>query len=616
MKRLKIAIAAGMALAVVLLAITPAPPPLVIVETHPTGTNPTNALQWALDINAFCYSPLGGGSWACGATGGVGPTGSTGATGSTGSTGATGGTGSTGATGATGVTGATGNTGTTGSTGLTGATGATGSAGATGATGATGGTGPTGSQGATGATGSTGATGVTGATGPTGATGATGSAGPTGSTGATGATGSVGATGPTGATGATGTNAGPSSAHGSVIGLGWNSDASGTGINTPMTTPGASLTPCGTVGTTGTKYYFLSPLAGYMRNYSLTLGAANGGFAIHAVTIINCNFGSSGSAVVFGPPSLSVAPTASVGGYVDAWSSTSPEYQHLNIWDGIAFAYNHAGGNTTSTISSQGSEFVSDDGTADTILGTSVNGVAFTASATQYVGFAGVVGATEANVTIPIPMAGTIKNLIVTNSTAGTNTATFYVNDNGSNTTVTTAITGGSAVVGNWADTTHSASVGAGDYLDVAVTTGASTQASLTAISLAFVPTDGVSAMFYGAWNGATVTTTEKYAQAFSSTVGTTIANTEFTSPIACTAKNLYVYQAAANGAGVTTTFALYVNGSASALTGTAAPGASGVIALDASHTVAIAQGALVTLGAITNTGTSGAMGGWSFQCQ
>jgi hypothetical protein len=99
----------------------------------------------------------------------------------------------------------------------------------------------------------------------------------------------------------------------------------------------------------------------------------------------------------------------------------------------------------------------------------------------------------------------------------------------------------------------------------------------------------------------------------------TTLANAQMGFPVACTATNLYIIQRTANAAGRTTTATLNVNGSDTALTGTitsaSGSGGTGVIAIDTSHSVSIAQGDLVALKLITNTSTSGTMGGWAMAC-
>jgi hypothetical protein len=266
-------------------------------------------------------------------------------------------------------------------------------------------------------------------------------------------------------------------------------------------------------------------------------------------------------------------------------------------------------------------EFISDDTTSDTIFSYAQSATALTVSSTQYLGFAGLLTATEGNVTIPVPVAGTLKNLIFSMSTSPAANVVVTVNINGSNSSLTATVAAGDTSIGNYSDLVHTASVAAGNYIDIQTVTGAGAQTAIPAATLAFVPTDGVSAVLWGNIAGATASTTAGYSKPIAPITSATEANEEATSPIACTLSHLYVYQSVANGAGVTTTFTLWRGvgstgaAAATAITGTIAPATTGAQAVDTTHSVAIAAGDRVTLQYVTNTGTSGAMGGWSMKC-
>jgi hypothetical protein len=87
--------------------------------------------------------------------------------------------------------------------------------------------------------------------------------------------------------------------------------------------------------------------------------------------------------------------------------------------------------------------------------------------------------------------------------------------------------------------------------------------------------------------------------------------------PAACTATHLWIMQSAANGAGNTTTFTLYKNGSATAITGTITNASgTGSIEVDSTHTVSFNASDSILLVASSSPSAGGKVGGWSFRCQ
>jgi hypothetical protein len=355
----------------------------------------------------------------------------------------------------------------------------------------------------------------------------------------------------------------------------------------------------------------MNPIGGYLRNVTININATNSNVSIHASVVPSCQISANGFDVVNGGPV--VAPNAAQGGYIT--SPTNPtEYWHVSLYSPLAIGIARHGASTTGILNSMGVEFLSDDGTADTIF-SSTPKQAESASSTQYIGFAGYISTTEAAEAMPMPIAGTLKNLMFANTASPTIAAPVTVDKNGSATTITATIGAGDTATGQYADTTHTVSVVAGDYIDVSVVSGASTPPNLEAVNLLFVPGDGTSAIIHGTWNSVTTSATAKYSQPFSLITGTTEANAEYTSPIACSASHLYVYQVGANGGTTVTTFTLYHNGAASVLSGTIGVGVTGSTAVDTTHSVSIAAGDSFSLQAVTNTGTSGAMSGWSAQC-
>jgi hypothetical protein len=304
-----------------------------------------------------------------GAQGPVGATGPNGATGPAGPVGPTGATGAIGPIGPIGLTGATGPIGVTGATGaastVPGPVGPAGPVGPIGPTGLTGATGPVGPTGLTGATGPVGPIGVTGATGPIGPTGATGPIGLTGATGATGAASTVpGPTGPTGLTGPIGLtgNTGPIGLTGATgpIGLTGATGATGAASTVPGPTGPTGLTgPIGPTGATGNTG--LTGATG-------TTGAT-GAQGVAGPTGATGSQGPTGAIGPIGPIGLTGATGAA--GPTGATGAVGPPAQII------------AGGTGSTTPTNLGISFMGVGAEADVV---------------------------EANVSYPVPIAGTLKN--------------------------------------------------------------------------------------------------------------------------------------------------------------------------------------------------------------
>ncbi len=247
-------------------------------------------------------------------------------------------------------------------------------------------------------------------------------------------------------------------------------------------------------------------------------------------------------------------------------------------------------------------------------------GTATSASSTAYIGFGqapAAANATQLLVAVPLPFALTFNALSYSWNTSPTAAVTVTLADNnagGGLTGLTVTEPAGAVSSGGLMDSAHTYAASAGDYVSVAVTSGASTQTVPLNALVSFTPTVAGNQMVYGVWNG-TVSTTVTYSQPFYGLTSTTILGTQLPMPQAGTAANLYLVQATANAGGVTTTCTLYKNGVATALTGTITSGSgTGTVTLDTTHTVAFSQTDLLTLGCSTGSGTSGSMGGWAFQ--
>jgi hypothetical protein len=382
-------------------------------------------------------------------------------------------------------------------------------------------------------------------------------------------------------------------------------------VNRPLS-GAASVAGCSASGVGVSSW----PTAGVLRNVVLTTAGTNGNVGIRGNIDTDCVWNTSGT-VLPAPGGVAVLPLQAAGAYSSSWN----EFWHViqGSANGTAWQKVGQGAGTAAGVDSIAMEFVADSGTATSVIGSAQNNASLTASATTFGGFAGdTFSATELREAVPLPFAATVGPVtLCTSSGVPTNTETFFVNKNGANTALTFTIAASDAANQCYGDWTHTVNYAKGDYIDLAATTGASTTSGLGQWFAQVIPQSGSSTMLAGSWGGNTVTTTSNYSMPGAANNPTaTQANAELGMPIACTAANLYVVQILANGGGVTTTFALQKNGVDTAITGTVTSGSgTGAIAVDTTHTASYVKGDLMTLRAVTGSGTSGTMGGWSISC-
>jgi collagen triple helix repeat protein len=304
-----------------------------------------------------------------------------------------------------------------------------GAKGDTGATGDRGPTGATGAKGSTGATGAAGTAGATGATGPSGATGSSGATGAKGSTGATGADGSVGATGPTGAAGANGSA-------GATGQTGATGSAGATGAKGSTGATGATGTD-GSVGATGPT----------------GAAGANGSAGATGQTGATGAAGVTGSAGATGPAGATgqTGATGTAGATGVAGASGARGATGAQGATGATGAAGPTGPTGGPTVISGAVTFVDPADTA---------------------GFIGIGG--EQNVAptavaagSQTPAAGTISGFRGHLTSAAAGTVVFTLLVNGAATSVTCSVAAGSAAC---LDSTHTATVSAGDTIAVGIT--------------------------------------------------------------------------------------------------------------------------------------------------
>ena len=427
-------------------------------------------------------------------------------------------------------------------------------------------------------------------------------------------TGAQGATGAAGATGPTGTGAYAPTALGQVIASSYGSSSNGTYhyVFSTQTAGSGYVTP------------FVSP--GFIANPAASTQAVNGGIG----TSIPIHFGLYPAGIVFSGGQIGLVSEhggyipggAAIGGYVQ---SSMSDFWHLDTY-GAPFVtvdrYGLAPSNPP-TVGLISARFVAEAGYPQSVLGGWVGAVT-TASSTQYAGFgqnATFTSGNELSVAIPIPVAGTFSRLIACGHGSPSNALNVYLALNGSQKTLTSQLPASAGNLQCIQDFMHTVNNSAGDYADLQTVSGALTQGTFDGYDIGWASNSGAE-IIYGIING-TVSTSAAYSQPLIQSAGTALAPTNYnlTMPnptgVSCSAANLYVAQSTANAGGVTTTFTLYVNGSASALTGTITNGSgTGSIAVDTTHTVTLNQGDQVALGYVTGSGTSGTIGGWAFSCQ
>lgn len=390
---------------------------------------------------------------------------------------------------------------------------------------------------------------------------------------------------------------------GSLVIIDFNNSASPAINNVGGTQPNAACTSAANAG----SYW---PVSGYMRGASLAISTANGKSAMRGNIDQDCAGivnGASGPS----PGGVIVPPAAAAGGFVDLYAA---DFYHIGAGSQSAFGWSLGNGTATAASVVAGTlEFVDDAGLSATILATNLMNA--TASSTVYaIPGSGAVG-TEASTKMPFPVAGTLSKLVAcTNGTQPTNNETMAVNVNGSASAITVTMLSTDTGRNCYADTTHTASVNAGDTFDFALTSGASTVNGMSFVGVVFTPASSNTTLVTGiAVNTAPSTTLNYYPPGIGlgGTI-TAVANAGVAFPFACTASKLYATLSTAGGQPVIAT--VMRNGVASALSGTMAT-TVGAQAVDTTHTVSFAKGDLVALAVSTASGTGAIVAGWSFAC-
>lgn len=369
--------------------------------------------------------------------------------------------------------------------------------------------------------------------------------------------------------------------------------------------PGGTATVCGAA--------FFWPTAGWFRNAGVT---TTGVQASNAVSRTNFDVDCLGSALM--PGGAVVPPGAAAGGFVDA---TTLPYGHIEQ-GGVLGIYLTKGSfsGTLPTHNIFSGEFISDDNLTDTVFAGSSNAAAPAASTTTYFAIhAGYSNTTELKAAIPMPVAGTFTGVgLCTGIAAPTNTATWTLNKNGVATALLTTLLSTDAIAGcknDFAD--GPVTVAAGDYLDFAYATGATTVAGISNYFETFVPTNGTSSVWSAIW-GNTVNATLYDGPGFAANASATEQAITTAMPYACSATNLYAVLATLSTGTHVLTLTLRKNLVSTAITGTVTPASgTGSIAIYTGAPVAFAKGDQVDLMATVAGSpiTSGIIGGWSFSC-
>lgn len=370
---------------------------------------------------------------------------------------------------------------------------------------------------------------------------------------------------------------------------------------------GITLAVCAAVAKGGSYW----PVAGYVRNPTLSTSTVNLISAIRGNYDANCA-GMQNAAAAPSSGGANVPPGAAAGGYI---GNNAADFAHFDIGSQNGFGFSLGNGTgTAATVVAGAMEFIDDAGLYQTVL-TGLYNRSGTASVTRYYGPWNDGGQTgESGESFVFPVAGTISKFVVcTDGTAPTNSETVTVNNNTVATALTITIAAADSGRGCYVDSTHTVTVAAGDLVDYAVVTGASTVSGFGSMYLVFTPASGTGTLIGGALTSQTATASAVYSVPGTQQIPATAAAGAIAMPIACTLSRLYISMSTSNAN--VPIFTAYKNGVAQALTGTAANSATSQ-ALDLVHSVSYAQGDLLTMQIVTGGGTSGAIGGWSAICQ
>ena len=235
-------------------------------------------------------------------------------------------------------------------------------------------------------------------------------------------------------------------------------------------------------------------------------------------------------------------------------------------------------------------------------------GATSTANTTQYLTISGddIITTTEAEVQIPIRVAGTLSNLGVrlsANTIAGN--TTFTVRKNGSDTSL--VATAGASATGTFEDLTNTVSVSEGDKINIKSVPGAATNTfTIRTITLVFTPTDASSSTQILAATGATTfssaSTTNYIVTNGTSAVSSTEANLKVRQSVAGTYSKFFVY-VSSNSRTTDTVFKVRKNGSDTSVSVTYTSGQTG-LKEDTSNSFTVASGDDVNYAITTSTGT------------
>ncbi len=230
--------------------------------------------------------------------------------------------------------------------------------------------------------------------------------------------------------------------------------------------------------------------------------------------------------------------------------------------------------------------------------------------------------ATEALMQLPMPYAGTIKNFCVNNHAAqpatGTEVITLRVNTANptSGPVVTLPV---SQVANGWTcDTTHTATVAAGDLVDASFLNNAGTTgASLWSITAEIAPaTGGCTGAntgcvgIVGAVNNTTLTATNTFKSApFAEGIGAAAAADQFYAPITrngtTTIDRCYFWPSVASSGSNTVVATLMKNGAATSVTATINTGVTTVVS-DTMNTATYVNGNSYFMQLVSTNATAG----------
>lgn len=223
-------------------------------------------------------------------------------------------------------------------------------------------------------------------------------------------------------------------------------------------------------------------------------------------------------------------------------------------------------------------------------------------NATRYLGLANgysgtAASATEANVSVKMPCAGTMSRLYVGLNVPITNAATwtFTVRKNGADTALTLTLSSADAT-GEKVDASNSVSFAAGDVISIAsVPSGTpDTQTAPTQVSLRFA-SDSAAGFISAVGLSVTAGSTVYIAPSSRATPTATETDHQVVVPTGGTLNRLNVTATSAPGTGETFTFTLRKNGADTVLTETIS-GTNTTVASPANNPVTVAAGDLICI--------------------